>query len=205
MATTEIHGQDGAPPAARRTRGLGKMGIGRKLTLLVAVFVTIGLGALVALQFWNQRGDLMRDATVYNGIITRQLADAVSGGVKWEKADAIEKAYGELLGDAEAGLASIVIFKLDGSRMLGADATGRAAFDLSNVLADAAATLDAGGQYTRLDGDHMIVARPIPPAASGSARSRSPGAPRRCRRRSARCWRAVSPSGSASSSRSSWC
>ena len=171
MAVTELHreGDLGSVPAAARRRrgfgfggpGFGRMGIGRKLTLLVAVFVTIGLVALVALQFWSQRADLMHGAAVYNGIITRQLADAVSGGVKWEKTEVVEKAYAELLGDAAAGLASIAVFKPDGSLMLGADSADHAPRDLSDVPAVAGPVLDSGGQYAAFSGDHLVIARAI--------------------------------------------
>ncbi len=162
MAVTELHsgGDSASAPTARSGRS-GRMGIGRKLTLLAAVLVTIGLGALVALQFWGQRADLMRGAALYNGIITRQLADAVSGGVKWEKTEVVEKAYAELLGDAAAGLASIAVFKPDGSLMLGDDSAILAPRDLSEVPAAAGPALEAGGQYALFSGGHLVIARAI--------------------------------------------
>ena len=135
--------------------------IGRKLILLVAVCVTAGLGALVALQFWNQRTDLMRSAQVYDGIITNQLADAVSGGVKWEKIDVIEKAYAEILGDAGAGVASIAVFNQAGARIAGADAADRTPRDLNDILRVAGAELDAGGVYSVFDAHHLVIAQPI--------------------------------------------
>ncbi len=146
---------------AQKTKPATRWSIGRKLILLVAVAVTAGLAALVALQFWNQRGDLMQAAQVYDGIITRQLSDAVSGGVKWDKADVVEKSYAELLGDAAAGLASIAVFKTDGSRMTGADAPDRLPYDLSGVPAEAGAALDAGGRYAAFTADHLVMAYPI--------------------------------------------
>jgi methyl-accepting chemotaxis protein len=145
------------PEPKRATR----WSIGRKLILLVAVAVTAGLAALVALQFWNQRGDLMQAARLYDGIITHQLSDAVSGGVKWGKTDVVEKAYAELLGDAAAGLASISVFTADGALMTGADAADRAPYDLGGILSVASAALDAGGHYAAFAADHLVMAYPI--------------------------------------------
>jgi methyl-accepting chemotaxis protein len=145
------------PEPKRATR----WSIGRKLILLVAVAVTAGLAALVALQFWNQRGDLMQADRLYDGIINHQLSDAVSGGVKWGKTDVVEKAYAELLGDAAAGLATIAVVTADGALMTGADAADRAPYDLGGILSVASAALDAGGHYAAFAADHLVMAYPI--------------------------------------------
>ena len=156
-APHETRSKNGRP----KRIAFSRWSIGRKLILLVAVCVTAGLGALVALQFWNQRTDLMRGAQVYDGIITNQLADAVSGGVKWEKIDVIEKAYAEILGDADAGVASIAVFNQAGARIAGADAADRMPYDLNDILQVAGAELDAGGVYSVFGPHHLVVVQPI--------------------------------------------
>ncbi len=168
MTQTARDEADDTKSPARRfrlPRGRGKdrggMSIGRKLILLVALLVTAGLGVLVALQFWNERKDLMHEATVYNGIITYQIADAVSGGVKWEKIEAIEKGYAELLRNADAGLASVMVFKPDGAQLAAANASDQTAYDLSEIPTAAGTGLESGGHYEEFTDGHLVMAYPI--------------------------------------------
>jgi len=161
MAESQRSGEAAASAGARHGRSASRWTVGRKVVVMVAVCVTCGFAGMVALQITDQRASL-HDSAVDNGkAIVKLLASQVSGGVKWNKPEAIESAYADFAGEEDSELASLAVFDAAGAQMSRYDRAGRLPFDFTAALASAEPDLAQGQVYVQETPGHLVMLAPV--------------------------------------------
>ena len=87
---------------------LSRLSVVRKMALLGALAVTIGIVGLVALGVSNQRTVLMAQGESSFQAMTQLLAKNVTGGIRWGKAEAVTLAYQDFAGADDSAIANII-------------------------------------------------------------------------------------------------
>ncbi len=152
---------DGSGGATRRSRQVGFLTIGRKIVLIVAVMVIVGIGAMTWISANSQRGDL-RDMSQDTGkTVTQMLASLISGGVRWRKADRIEATYADLVADDASTIANIMVWHATGAVLASYDSPKWESYDLSGLAKRWQGRLEAGEVVPMISGDHLVVAAPV--------------------------------------------
>ena len=140
---------------------LGFLTIGRKIAGIVAVMVIIGIGAMTWTSAVKQQADLRMMSRETGVTVTKMLAGAVSGGVKWKKTGRIEESYADLVNDAESTIANIAIWDGAGEPMISYKSGKWQSYDLSGVPGQWDARLEAGETVSAVFGDHLVLASPV--------------------------------------------
>ncbi len=91
--------------------------IGRKLLLLVAISIAVGITALVGAQTLSVRATLMKQAEDGFTRISSLMAGNMGGGVRWNKPQAIEMSYADAIAEADTAIRAIVVTNGDAVEM----------------------------------------------------------------------------------------
>ncbi|MDP6692123.1 MAG: methyl-accepting chemotaxis protein [Alphaproteobacteria bacterium] len=88
--------------------------IGRKTVAVVAIGVILGFAVVIASQSLGERQRLKALAQGSNHSLTQLLAAQVAGGIRFRKAETIERAYAELTTGETSNVAAVSAIALDG-------------------------------------------------------------------------------------------
>ena len=80
------------------------------LVITLAAVIMIGIGAMVILGASNQREAMDDEAAAFREIMTRQLGAQMTGGLRWNRTNAIEAVYNDLVADEAAEIANIAVY-----------------------------------------------------------------------------------------------
>ncbi len=135
--------------------------IGRKIAVIVATTVMIGIGLLMATSANSQRTSL-RDAAAETGVaVTNLLATQLAGGIKWEKPGRIEASYADLVGRDDSAVASVMTWDASGERLTSYKSPGLEPYDLSGTPWNWRTRLDRGQTVAAFTENHLVVAVPV--------------------------------------------
>jgi methyl-accepting chemotaxis protein len=135
--------------------------LGRRIAMMLAVAIVLGLGIVVTVQAFNVRNSLFSFSEVKNTQLTQLLAHQVAGGVRWKKVQVVEDAYRSFAEDPESSMASVAVFDADGALMTKYDSESLPPHDLGNILDAASANFEEGKPYRETTADHFIAAVPV--------------------------------------------
>jgi len=134
--------------------------VGRKVALGLALTMFFGVAALVYFESNEQRKNLTKVSADFRQVITTQLGMRMAGGLRWNKASAVESAYRDLVSDDSYEVGAIAVFDNAGAVVATHQSNKNAVIDLSKT-----AFLDRGaaGQQAvvEIDGNYMLVASPV--------------------------------------------
>ncbi len=88
--------------------------IGRKTVAVVAIGVVLGFAVVIGSQSLGERKRLKAQAQNSNHSLTELLAGQVAGGIRFRKAETIERAYAELTNGESSNVAAVSAIALDG-------------------------------------------------------------------------------------------
>ena len=145
-----------AQPAQKKGTSLG-----RRIGLILAVAVVVGLAALVVLLTVNLRDSLTGLSDTKNTEITQLLASQVSGGVRWKKVDAIKKAYQQQIEGDSSNLAALIAFGGDDKPLDTYQSETLAKVDLTDAVAKGGDALKEGKTVSWHTANAFIIATPI--------------------------------------------
>ncbi|HEY9055850.1 MAG TPA: HAMP domain-containing protein, partial [Aurantimonas sp.] len=138
--------------------------IGLKAALATAVPVLLGIAALVAIQVQNLKSTIYQEAEGSTVTIVQLMADQMAGGVKWGKAEVVDKVYADLAAQPGNEMSDVLVLNKDGALVTQfADEVLTNAGDLSGYVTAVAGELANGKIITRQVGQHLLVAAPIAP------------------------------------------
>jgi methyl-accepting chemotaxis protein len=135
--------------------------IGRKIAGIVAFLVIVGIGAMTAMSANTQQKDLRMMSQERGVTVARMLAGAVSGGVRWKKADRIQASYAELVNEEGSTIANIMVWDGKGEALAHYESSKWNLVDLAGFLANLNQRLDTGGNVVMTHENHLIVAAPV--------------------------------------------
>lgn len=144
---------------------MSRLTVARKMALITILAVTLCFIAIVSISVGNNRSKLIAQGEQAYLTIAQVLAANVSGGLKWNKAQAVEEAYAALANADGSAIASIRTFNAKGEVVT--------AFDSATLpgrnLDDAVALSDeaADGIHLARTGDHIVTIVPAGLAADG--------------------------------------
>ena len=148
-------------PRERKSRlNLSHLSVARKMALIAALAITLCFAAIVTISVNKARNDLVQQGEGSFLTITELLADNVAGGLRWNKPEAVEKAY-EAFATAEgSAIASIRTFNKSGDILTRFDSETLQSYDLDDAVGlSTQATSAAGVHLSRAD-DHVVVVVP---------------------------------------------
>ncbi|MBE9557113.1 MAG: HAMP domain-containing protein [Proteobacteria bacterium] len=135
--------------------------IGRKIAVIVAVAVSLGIG-LLTWQSANTQREQLRTMSQATGVtVTKMLAGEVSGGVKWKKNDRIQASYAELVGDVDSTIANIVVWDDAGALLTSYKSEKWQSFDLAVISEQWNAGLQNGDTGVMVYENHLVVGAPV--------------------------------------------
>jgi len=140
------------------------LSIGLKAALATAVPVLLGIAALVAIQVQNLKSTIYQEAEGSTVTIVQLMADQMAGGVKWGKAEVVDKVYADLAAQDGNELSDVLVLNKEGAPVTQfSDDALNSAGDLSATVAAAAPKVDAGEISTSWSGQHLLIVAPIAP------------------------------------------
>ncbi|MEE9209969.1 MAG: methyl-accepting chemotaxis protein [Kiloniellales bacterium] len=148
-------------PRERKPRlNLSHLSVARKMALIAALAVTLCFAAIVTISVSKARNDLVQQGERSFLTITELLANNVAGGLRWNKPEAVEKAY-EAFAIAEgSAIASIRTFNKNGEILTRFDSETLQTYDLDGAVElGTQATSSTGVHLSRAD-DHVVVVVP---------------------------------------------
>ncbi len=147
-------------PEPRDKRPIGAT-IRGKLTVIVVSCVGLALAVMVGAEVSNTRDSLCRVAINNDLAITHLLAVQVSGGVRWKKTKAIERAYSAFSADPKSSLATVMTFDVEGRPLTRYRSRSLIPYDLSGALETGAEALAKNETLTVETHDHFVVIAPV--------------------------------------------
>ena len=89
------------------------------------------------------------------------LSGAVSGGVRWKKADRIEASWTDLVKEAGSTIANIVVWDAGGTALAKYRSDKWEPVDLAGLRGKWSARLDAGKMAIMVHENYLVVAAPV--------------------------------------------
>ncbi|MGO1121005.1 methyl-accepting chemotaxis protein [Rhodovibrionaceae bacterium A322] len=126
--------------------------VSRKVTVAVALVVTLFMAGLGVFNIETSRSALMETGEESFATITEVLAGNVAGGLKWNKPAAVEAAYADLIADEHTAIASLMTFGKTGEMVTSYQSAAFAETDLSNSVS----AFEAAGE------DRLVIAPSSP-------------------------------------------
>ncbi|MEF2074236.1 methyl-accepting chemotaxis protein, partial [Consotaella aegiceratis] len=93
--------------------------IGWKIAVATAVPILIGMAVLIVYEALQLEATLFRQTEAAKKTVVTLMAEQMAGGVKWEKAEVVEKAYQKLVEQPGNQLSDVLVLKRDGGRLTG--------------------------------------------------------------------------------------
>jgi len=138
-----------------------KGSIGFKVSATLGIAVLVGFIATAILQAADMRSHLSEVFQTDAEKITHLLATEVSGGLRWKKVDAIERAYSDFANDDSANLAGLTTFDIEGNTVTSFQSKSFPSYDLSGAAEKNADALKEGKTVSEMSGEHFIVVTPV--------------------------------------------
>ncbi|SMF43280.1 methyl-accepting chemotaxis protein [Tistlia consotensis] len=145
---------EASSPGIRRPR----FTVARKLTLAVAVAVVIGFAAVAAVSLLRAQQTLLQQGEDKFLTVTQLVAGNVSGGIRWNKPEAIEEVYRPLTDRPDSAIASLWTFNAAGEVVTHYDSDRLPPMDLGQAAKQSADAKD--GVWKAQDGEHIAIAVP---------------------------------------------
>jgi len=157
-STTEQPGQNAR---MRKFRiDLSHLTVARKMSLITAMVVTVCFAAIVTISVNGARNDLFQQGEQSFRAITKLLANNVAGGLRWNKAKAVENAYDAFATGDGSVIASIRTFNKDGEILTRFDSDRFQAYNLNDAVKLSAQTTSSDGVYISRSADYVVVVAP---------------------------------------------
>ncbi|MGH6948470.1 MAG: methyl-accepting chemotaxis protein [Kiloniellales bacterium] len=150
--------QQSAPQDAKQPK---LRSISRRLALWIAAGLVIGFGLSVALQTHQQSGALLSTLVRGKTTVTQLIAYSVSGGVRWNKPEAVERAYTEFAQDRTSEIVGLEVLNAEGSTVSSYKKPGSEIGDLTAALEEAPAGLGDNKTVNWTSGESLFVAAPV--------------------------------------------
>lgn len=135
--------------------------ISRRLALWIAAGLVIGFGLSVALQTQQQTDALLSTQVRGKTTVTQLIAYTVSGGVRWNKADAVERAYSEFAHDDSSEIVGLEVLDAEGAAISSYKKSGSEIGDLTAALKEAPGGLANNETVNWIDGETLFIAAPV--------------------------------------------
>jgi len=135
--------------------------IGRKIVLIVATMVIVGIGVMTGISANTQRSDLRKMSQETGVTVTKMLASEISGGVRWKKPDRIEASYAEIVNDASSTVASIMVWDGPGAVLSSYNSPKWESYDLSAIPRQWHGRLENGEVVYVTTSGHLVIAAPV--------------------------------------------
>jgi methyl-accepting chemotaxis protein len=158
-----------ATEAKRFPFNLSHLTVARKMALITAVAVMLGFAAIMAISANNTRDNLVELGEQSFLTITKLLANNVAGGLRWNKADAVEEAYNAFATADGSAIASIRTFNRDGGIVTRFDSDRLQTYDLEDAVKLSSQSKSSDGVYLALTPDHVVAVVPAGKDAEGNS------------------------------------
>lgn len=134
-----------------------KLTVARKVSLVAAFAIAIGLIALVTMNVVNERKTLIAQGERSFTTITSLLANTVAGGLQWKKKDSIIGGYKAFAEADDSAISNIVTYDRDGAEVTRFTSDTLPSHDLPSVSEWAKSAVESDGLYFESTGDHVII------------------------------------------------
>lgn len=134
-----------------------KLTVARKVSLVAALSIAVGLIVMVTTNVINERKALISQGESSFTTITSLLANTVAGGLQWNKADSIKAGYEAFANAEDSAISNIVTYNRDGQEVTRFQSKTLPSHELPNVGDWAKAAVESGGLYFESTGDHVII------------------------------------------------
>ncbi len=151
---------ENSPSSGGGSGKLSRLTVARKVALIAALAVVVGIGAMVTISIGNQRATLFAHGQATYLRMTELLADNVAGGLRWKKSDAVEKAYIDFATAEGSAVASIMTFAKDGQVLTEFESSIEVPFDLTEAFGDGVSVGTIESPETLQTPGHFVIAMP---------------------------------------------
>ncbi len=153
--------QERASAIEKCASSIKRLSVVRKLALVAALVVTTGVAGLVVFGVHGQRVALLKQGEKSFLAITQLLAKNVAGGLRWEKAEAVERAYLEFAKAEDSAIASIATANRDGEVFTTFESAALSGLDLRPFLSGVnTASVQSNLSVAKTDG-HIVIVAPV--------------------------------------------
>jgi signal transduction histidine kinase/CheY-like chemotaxis protein len=139
--------------------------LGRQAIVATALPLVAGIAALVGVLLSMQQEAAFERVKDDKTVVVQLLAAQMLGGVKWSKADVIERIYSAIAQHEASDLSDLVVVELGGGELARYRSPSFAAADLQS---DIAAYGESAETRVRWTADHLVVVAPIGTAKDGT-------------------------------------
>lgn len=117
--------------------------------------------AMIGFQITGTRADL-HDLAYRNSLqVTRLLAAAVAGGVRWQQPEAVERAYRSFLEGGVTGIGHITVLDIEDRILATHNTMHMQSHGLGTAIEDAQEATSRNELYSDRDSDHIFIVAPI--------------------------------------------
>jgi len=161
---TQTIGTGETRPQSEHRSVMGRLGavfatVAGRASLVIGGVILLAFAGQITLSIAESRTALYERAQDEFVRMTDMLGTQVSGGVRWNRAEAVEKAYRPLIDDPTSEMASVAVFGAENALMSAHRHESRGGPDLSGVLESKAAEWDKTAPlYTRFNGFSLVLA-----------------------------------------------
>ncbi len=134
--------------------------VARKVSLVAALAITLCFVAMVTTNVMNGREALTDQGERSFRTITSLLANNVAGGLQWNKAESVEKAYIEFANAEDSAISNIITFNKAGEEVTRYASETLSSFDLAPAPEWAASVGEEGGIYVNSTSSHVVIVVP---------------------------------------------
>ncbi|WP_282604944.1 methyl-accepting chemotaxis protein [Pelagibius sp. Alg239-R121] len=147
-------------PGSNSGSSIRGLTVARKVSLVAALVIAACFAAMVTTNVLNERKALTTQGERSFKTITSLLATNVAGGLKWNKAESVEKAYIEFAQAEGSAISNIMTFNRDGEEVTRFSSDTLASFDLSEAPQWVSASEGDLTPYVASINDHIVIVVP---------------------------------------------
>ncbi len=133
----------------------------RKMAVVAAFVVIAGIAAMVTFSIYNERNVLVQQGEQSFVAITQLLAENISGGVRWNKTDAIERAYTDFANAEGSMISDIVTLGGDDSVLTSYRSAKLETYDLEAFLQNDPDARNKSEVIVKEVPGHVVVVVPV--------------------------------------------
>jgi len=152
---------DGSSAEVKNRDRLKGISVVRKMAIVAALVVITGISGLVAFGNYNERNALFEQGETSFLAITQLLAKNVAGGIRWNKPEAIERAYADFADADGSVISNIVALNQNDEILTNFKSSSLESFDLSSLLKSGVAAEAREETVVKRVPGYIVIAVPV--------------------------------------------
>ena len=152
--------QESSVGRSARRANVSLLTVARKMTLVAVLAVSFCIALIMTISANSSRDDLVQQGEQAFLTMTQLLASNMAGGLRWNKAEGVAKAYSAFVTAEGSAIASIRTFNKKGEIVTRFDSDSLQAYELDDAVELTASADASDGVYLARTANHVVVVVP---------------------------------------------